>query len=145
MDWRLRVRRLLSDVWSYLAELWVAARVGWNAFFFSAADPTAVGVIRVATGLLAFWSLLVFGLDLHDYFGSAGWAEPSAIQMTQRSLAWSFWFLVPDAWLGVAWLACLGILALFTLGLFSRTTAVLSWVIVVSTDRKSTRLNSSHL
>ena len=130
------MRRLLSDVRSYLAELGTAARVGWNSFFFSAADPTALGVIRVATGLLAFWSLLVFGLDLHDYFGSAGWAEPSAIRMAQRPLAWSFWFLVPDAWLGVAWLACLGILALFTFGLFSRTTALLSWVIVVSTVRR---------
>src|SRR5262249_31569313 len=136
MDWRLRVRRLLSDVRSYLAELWAAARVGWNAFFFSAADPTAVGVIRVATGLLAFWSLLVFGLDLHDYFGSAGWGEPSAIPLAPRSLAWAVWVLVLAAWLGVAWPACLGILALFPLGLFSRTTAVLSWVIVVSTVRR---------
>jgi predicted DCC family thiol-disulfide oxidoreductase YuxK len=136
MDWRLLVRRLLSELRSYLAELGWAARAGWNAFFFTAADPTALGVIRVATGLLAFWSLFVFGLDLHDYFGSAGWAEPSAIQVSQRALTWSFWFLVPDAWLRVAWLVCLGILALFTLGWFSRATAVLSWAIVVSTVRR---------
>src|SRR5262249_60894437 len=98
MDWRLRVRRLLSDVRSYLAELWAAARVGWNAFFFSAADPTAVGVIRVATGLLAFWSLLVFGLDLHDYFGSAGWGRAAAVPKTQRSLGWAGLFPVPPSW-----------------------------------------------
>ena len=84
------------------------------------ADPTALGLIRVATGLLAFWSLLVFGLDLHDYFGSEGWAEPSAIRAAQRSLTWSFWFLVPDGGLRLAWLGCLVVLALYTLGLFSR-------------------------
>jgi predicted DCC family thiol-disulfide oxidoreductase YuxK len=43
---------------------------------------------------------------------------------------------VPDAWLRFAWLLCLAILVLFTLGLFSRLTAVLSWIIVVSTVRR---------
>ena len=94
-----------------LGELVGAIRRGWDAFFFTPADPTALGLIRVATGLLAFWSLLVLGLDLHDYFGSDGWAEPSAIRAAQRSLAWSFWFLVPDGGLRLAWLACLVVLA----------------------------------
>ena len=90
------MRRLLSETRHYLAKLVHAVREGWDAFFFTPADPTALGLIRVATGLLAMWSLLVFGLDLHDYFGSDGWAEPSAIQMGQRAAVWSFWFLVPD-------------------------------------------------
>jgi predicted DCC family thiol-disulfide oxidoreductase YuxK len=130
------VRRLLNDAWSYAAGLASAIRRGWDAFFFAPADPTALGLIRVATGLLAFWSLLVFGLDLQDYFGSDGWAEPSAIRAAQRSLVWSFWFLVPDGGLRLAWLACLAVLGLYTVGLFSRTTAVLAWVIVVSTVRR---------
>src|SRR5262245_58304086 len=122
MDRRLPMRRFLTDVWRYLRELGAAVRGGWNAFFFSPADPTALGLIRIAFGLLMFWSLLVFGLDLHDYLGSEGWAEPSAIRMAQRPLVWSFWFLVPDAWLRLTWLGCLGILVLYTLGLFSRGT-----------------------
>jgi len=130
------VRRLLNDLAIYLVELVGAARKGWNAFFFSTADPTAVGLIRVAVGLLAFWSLLVFGLDLHDYFGADGWADPGAIRMTRGPMVWSFWFLVPDGWLRLVWCGCLGILGLYTLGLFSRLTAVLSWVIVVSTVRR---------
>ncbi len=130
------MRRLLSEVRRYTAELAGGVRRGWDAFFFTPADPTALGLIRVATGLLAFWSLLVLGLDLHDYLGSDGWAEPSAVRAAQRSLAWSFWFLVPDGALLVAWLTCLAVLALFTLGLFSRSTAVLAWLIVVSTVRR---------
>jgi predicted DCC family thiol-disulfide oxidoreductase YuxK len=130
------VRRLLNDLAIYLAELVGAARKGWNAFFFSPADPTAVGLIRVAVGLLAFWSLLVFGLDLHDYFGADGWADLDAIRMTQGPMVWSFWFLVSDGWLRLVWCGCLVVLALYTLGLFSRLTAVLSWVIVVSTVRR---------
>jgi hypothetical protein len=114
----------------------MAARRGWNTFFFTPADPTPLGCLRVAVGLLAFWSLLVFGLDLHDYFGSSGWADPHLIRSMQRPLAWSFWFQVSDDWLTVAWCLCLAVLALYTMGISSRVTAVLSWVIVVSTTRR---------
>ena len=72
----------------------------------------------------------------YDYFGADGWADPGAIRMAQRSLVWSFWFLVPDGWLRLVWCGCLVVLGLYTLGLFSRLTALLSWVIVVSTVRR---------
>jgi hypothetical protein len=48
------VRRFLNDISSYLAGLTESTRRGWNLFFFSSADPTALGLIRVAVGLLAF-------------------------------------------------------------------------------------------
>ena len=108
----------------------------WSEFFFAPADPTSLGLIRFAVGLLAFWSLLVFGLDLQDYFGSTGWADPDVIRSHQGPLTWSFWFMVPDSWLRSVWCLCLAVLALFTVGLFSRVTAVLCWVIVVSTVRR---------
>jgi predicted DCC family thiol-disulfide oxidoreductase YuxK len=130
------VRRLLNEAGAYLGDLCRTTFRAWNTFFFSAADPTSVGLIRIAVGLLAFWSLLIFGLDLHDYFGSTGWADPAAIRASARPLTWSFWFLVPDGWLRLVWCLSLAALALFTLGLFSRVTAVLCWVIVVSTVRR---------
>ncbi len=133
------MRRLLSDLGNYLGSLATAARRGWNAFFFTPADPTALGLIRVAIGLLALWSLFVLGLDLPDYFGTHGWADPTLIWQTQRQrqpLAWSFWFLVPDPLLRPAWIACLLILGLYTVGLFSRITGVLAWIIIVSTVRR---------
>jgi predicted DCC family thiol-disulfide oxidoreductase YuxK len=130
------LRRLLNESAHYLGDLWTSVLRGWNSFFFSPADPTSLGLIRIAVGLLALWSLLVFGLDLHDYFGSAGWADPAAIRSLQRPLAWSFWFLVPDVWLRPVWCLCLVVLAMFSVGLFSRATAVLAWIIVVSTVRR---------
>jgi predicted DCC family thiol-disulfide oxidoreductase YuxK len=130
------LRRLLSETGRYLARLVDAVRGGWDAFFFTPADPTALGLIRIATGLLVLWSLMVFGLDLHDFFGSDGWAEPSAIRMAQRAPVWSFWFLVPDGGLRPAWIGCLIIVAMSIIGLFSRWTSVLTWVIVVSTVRR---------
>jgi len=109
---------------------------GWIRFFFTPAEPTSLGCLRVAIGLLALWSLLVFGLDLRDYFGSGGWADGELIHSLQRPMAWSFWYSVSDDWLRPVWFACLAVLALYTLGIFSRVTAVLSWVIIVSTARR---------
>ena len=134
------MRRLLNGLVAYVAELSGAAARGWDAFFFTPADPTPLGLIRVAVGLLLLWSLGVYGLDLHAFLGSEGWADPEVVRLFrgERSpWAWSFWFLVPDAALRPAWIACMAVLTLFTLGLWSRVTAVLAWAIVVSTVRRS--------
>lgn len=133
------MRRLLNDLLAYLADLRGVVPRGWDAFFFRPADPTALGLIRVAVGMLATWNLWVFGLDLHAYLGTEGWADPEWVRLAYRLEApgaWSFWFLVPDGWLRPAWLACLAVLALYTAGLWSRATAVLAWAIVVSTARR---------
>ena len=77
-------------------------------FFFKPADPTPLGLMRVAVGLLLFWSLAVFGLDLHAFFGSDGWADPAVVRalMAERSSwAWSFWLWVPDSLLWPVWVS----------------------------------------
>jgi predicted DCC family thiol-disulfide oxidoreductase YuxK len=133
------VRRLLTGPLAYLAELANAARSGWNRFLFTPSDPTSLGLIRLVCGALAAWSLIVYGLDLRAYLGSDGWADPDAVRffMTRdQPTAWSFWMLVPDSLLRPVWVACVALLACFTLGLWSRVTAVLAWVIVVSTARR---------
>ena len=133
------MRRLVTGPALYLAELARATARGWNAFWFTPADPTALGLIRVVVGLLAFWNLAVYGLDLLDFFGSGGWANPEAVALVQgfsKPYAWSFWFFVPDALLWPVWVLCLLVVALFTAGIFSRTTAILTWVVLASTVRR---------
>ena len=61
------MRRLLIGPFAYLAALARATRDGWNRFVFTPADPTALGLVRVVAGALAFWSLFVYGLDLPAY------------------------------------------------------------------------------
>jgi predicted DCC family thiol-disulfide oxidoreductase YuxK len=124
---------------AYLAGLARATARGWDAFFFTPADPTPLGLIRLAVGALLFWNVLVYGFDLHAFFGSDGWADPDALAFVQgRTMpyAWTFWTWVPDAWLRPVWFACLAVLGLYTVGLWSRVTAVLAWVIVVATVRR---------
>jgi hypothetical protein len=131
------LRRLLTDALDYLSNLSAAVCGGWSRFFFRPADPTALGLIRIAVGLLAGWSLFVIGLDLHAYLGSQGWVDAESARRAMPPFAWSFWFFVPDSMLRPVWVACLVVFGLFTAGLFSRTTAVLAWVIVVSTVRRA--------
>jgi len=134
------VRRLLSEIAAYLGDLGRSAARGWRGFFFTPADPTPLGLIRVLVGALLFWDLAVLGLDLNDYLGADGWIGPEAVRQflaEQSPRAWSFWLWVPDRWLFVAWSGGLVVTALFTLGLGSRVTAVLSWAIAISTVRRA--------
>ena len=118
------------DVKAYTIDLFRTALESWNAFFFGAADPLPLALVRVGVGLLLFWNVAVLGLDLRDFLGSDGWISPQAIQQyhgEHSAGAWSFWFWVSDRWLIPAWIACLAVTALFTLGYASRLTAVLAW------------------
>jgi len=102
------LRRLLNDLTGYPARLWDAASRGWGAFFFTPADPTALGVIRVIVGLLILWNLAVYGLALRAYFGSDGWDDLAIVRIVhaeQAPGAWSFWSLVPDGLLWAVWAA----------------------------------------
>ena len=118
------------------------ARHGRPGAIFSLAlpTPTPLGLLRVAVGALLFWDVAILGLDLKDYLGSEGWIGPEAARAylaNNSPWAWSFWFWVPDRWLWVVWAGCLVILALFTLGIWSRVTAVLAWAIAISIVRRA--------
>lgn len=130
------MRRFLIDSAAYLRALVSGFARGWSRFFFLPADPTPLGLIRAAVGLLGFWSLFVIGLDLHAYLGSQGWTDATTAYNAMPPYGWSIWFFVPDPLLRAAWLAGLGVFALMTVGLFSRTSSVLAWIIIVSTVRR---------
>jgi len=131
------MRRLLSDAAEQVLAAASTVRAGWNRFLFRPADPTALGLVRIAAGLLAFWSLLVLGLDLEAYLGTAGWQSLSVSRAMSRPFAWSIWWLVGDAWLRPMWLAGLAVSLLCALGLWSRATTVLTWIVMVSTVRRA--------
>ncbi len=63
------MRRLVTAPFRYFGELGQAIARGWNLFFFTPADPTSLGLVRLVVGLLAFWSLFVYGFDLPDFLG----------------------------------------------------------------------------
>jgi hypothetical protein len=118
-----------------------AAGRAWHRFFFTPADPTPLGVIRIAVGLLALWNFLNIGIDLHNLLGRDGWVSPEALRHFWRewktgTTVWTFWLWVPDRFLTPTWAMCMLVIVLFTLGVWSRATAVLTWVIMVSAIRR---------
>ncbi|MEQ9410604.1 MAG: HTTM domain-containing protein [Fuerstiella sp.] len=100
-------------------------------------DPFTLGMVRVLTGLMLTYNLLVWGLDLHAFFGPTGLQPLQAIsQLHQGTLAFTFLEYVPADWLTVVHFSCVTIAALFCLGFCSRITSVLAFVITVSYSQR---------
>ncbi len=108
----------------------------WDRFFFTPADPTPLGLIRIAVGLLLLWSFGWLGVDLSAWLGPKGWADPELVRALLPPTAWSFWLWLPPGLIAPVYgLGMLAILAL-TVGLGSRVAAVLVWLLVISTNRR---------
>ena len=122
------------------SELRALRRIGraWDRFFFETADPSPLGLIRIATGLLLLWSLGWLGTDLRGYLGSQGWIDQASLQQARHSdWVWSLWNFVPDRMLSLAWAGSMLVLLLFTLGVAGKVMAPLAWAIAVSTTRRN--------
>jgi Vitamin K-dependent gamma-carboxylase len=123
----------MSPVIGYLASFMVTASERWNAFWYTPADPTLLGMIRILTGLMLLYTHAVWGLALNDFLGPDGWISRDLVELVQSNqFAYSVWWLVPAEWLWPAYAAMMVILALFTVGLSTRATSLLSLLIVIS-------------
>jgi hypothetical protein len=54
----------------------------WNRFWFTPADPTLLGLIRLGAGFLAVYNLAVYTGDLQNFFGENAWVP--------RQLRWDY-------------------------------------------------------
>ncbi len=114
--------RLIRPAVHYLAGLTRHLAEGWDRFWFSPADPTLLGLIRVLTGLMLLYTHAVWGLALNDFFGAEPWLSESLVRAIQSDqYAYSFWWFVPAQWAWYVHAASLGVLALFTIGYKTRS------------------------
>ncbi len=105
----------------------------WNVFWHRPADPGVLGLIRVLTGLILIYSHGVWGLALEDFFGPYGWVSRDLARNAPGvDQAYSFWWYVPESWLWPAYLASMAVLVVFTLGLWTRVSSILAFLVVVS-------------
>lgn len=114
---------------------------GWQRFWFTPADPIGFHAIRLLTGLLLLSWLLPFAGHQDALFGLDGWFDKQAYAEAAKlpegppaPLGWSVLFLCgtnPTALTAAYWTA-IAVLALFTLGVATRITSLLTWVFVVS-------------
>lgn len=105
----------------------------WTAFWFEPADPLPLAVIRGLTGSMLAYSLFVWGLDLTAFFASDGLQPADAIRsLHQGEAIYSLLFVVSDHWLPTVHWMCFTIAVLFSLGVLTRITSVLAFMITVS-------------
>lgn len=123
---------LSREIRAYLGRISQA----WNAFWFTPRDPFALCVMRCLVGWMAFYTTFVWGLELESFVFPHGYnSEEFVLEYVRRyegPYAFSFWYYVPVDWIYPVHYMCLALTFCFMIGLFTRTTSILSLIIVIS-------------
>jgi len=123
----------LKYVGRYLVQTVQSVSADWNKFWYTPARPNLLGLIRIMSGLMLLYTHAVWGLALRDFFSSTAWLSPALVRrLHENQYVYSFWYLVPDGWIWVAYALSMVVFALFTVGLFTRVTSILSFAAAVS-------------
>lgn len=110
-----------------------------NKFWFTPRSPQMLGVIRILTGVLLLYSLAVWTLELSTFFAAEGLVPLSYRQLNEMHFAWSHldWFAGSSTMLLVVHCVGMLIVLLFTAGIQTRVTAVLTAVLAISYSNRS--------
>src|SRR5262249_4027039 len=111
----------------------------WTRFWFTPISTTGMKCLRFGSGLLFLAWLFSFAGHQVELFSLNGWLDRKALEempanLTPVPIGWSILYLAGDsvALFQALYWGSLAVLALFTLGVATRITGVLTWVIVVS-------------
>jgi hypothetical protein len=126
-----------------------AARA-WERFWFSPADPTPLGLIRICCGLITLYVHIAYSFGLLQYLGPNGWIGEKTVQYVRYQQPifapgpgwsqqpekfadgqyyWSIYFHLTDpAAIWAVHLTILVAILLFTVGFCTRVTTVLAWL-----------------
>jgi hypothetical protein len=124
---------LFSGLRHYFRELWHA----WNRFWFMPVDPATLSFIRLLAGGMIFYTHLVWSLDLTGFIGPEGYTPVSLLNALEAPIRewsqWSLFYWIKPTWL--LWMVHIFALLIFFMmfvGLFSRATSVLGFLLAVS-------------
>jgi hypothetical protein len=135
---------MIAAARSYLTEVWDA----WDHFWFAPTSPATLSAIRVLAGAMLLYTHLVWSFDLDAFFGPEGWLPRAVMherhnadndpdgpgpEVARPRWTWSHFNYIDSS--RVRWIAHLGALAVFlllTIGFFSRTMALLAFLLAVS-------------
>lgn len=123
----------------------LAGGTAWTRFWFTPTDVAGLHWLRFLAGVLFIYWLLPLGGDVDGLFGADGWFSRDAFKET-RALrrteddpgvaltTWSVLFACGEnsTMLHVVYWSAIGIFGLFALGIATRVTGVLTWVMVGS-------------
>ena len=133
----------------YFKRLTLAFGSGWNRFWYTPGDPMPLCLIRVITGLVALLFVGSFTSDLTYFFAQGGllpfelteqYPPYNAVYNPAR-LSYLTYLESPLSLQLAHWIG-IGILGLFTVGCFSRVTAVLGLIVTLSYIQRAPLLTS---
>jgi vitamin K-dependent gamma-carboxylase-like protein len=110
----------------------------WDRFWFVPTMPHTLAAMRILAGAMLFYTHFVLTFDLAAFLGANAWVNRSTAALLNTSVDGSRWalsylyFIDSPAILWTVHIAALVVLAMFTAGLFTRVTAVLSFLITLS-------------
>ena len=107
---------------------------GWNRFWFQPRDTATLGLLRLLTGSMLFYTHLVWSLSLPDFMGPQGIVTPEVLELARDShFAWSILNGIES--LSILWMihaVALVVLFLFAIGWWTRVTSILAFLVTVS-------------
>jgi hypothetical protein len=107
----------------------------WTRFWFTPVDTAGLHGLRFLAGLLfAFWLITLAGHQ-QALFSFTGWVDRDVYleaSRLQSPAGWSVLYLVNSAWLDAVYWGTIVLFVLVTLGLWTRLTGLLTWIMVVS-------------
>jgi len=111
---------------------------GWDQFWFAPTLPHTLALIRILGGAMLLYTHVVWTIDLDAFLGTRSWLTSDTAGLMNRyvdepNFAWSYLYFVDSPLL--LWtlhLAGFIVFAMLTVGLFTRVSAVLAWVITIS-------------
>jgi hypothetical protein len=111
----------------------------FNQFWFTPRNPNVLGLIRLLTGLIAFYSIAVWTLELSAFFAADGMLPAEYRAALGGWAAWSHldWFATSSTGLMVVHVVGLVIVAMFAAGFQTRVTSVLTALLVISYGNRS--------
>jgi hypothetical protein len=117
----------------FCRELSARAGEGWNQFWFAPSDPYTTSVMRILVGLVTCWWLGIWTLELEKLFGPAGWLPRDAMLQWRGGRGLSLLdYAGSSTTLWLVHAVALAAAVMFTIGLFTRITSVLTAVLLIS-------------
>ena len=133
------MQRVLRAVTNYVTGFATRVADGWNTFWYTPVDPGLLGLIRILTGLMLLYTHAVWGMALNDFFGADAWISRELVDVVltnqdrySNHFAYSLWWVIPPRLIWPAYALMMLVLALFTVGLWTRITSILSLLVVIS-------------
>ena len=113
---------------------------GWNRFWFAPLEPHTLGLLRICTGLMMAYMHAVWLWAARDFLGPDAWLDGNTVrQLHEFDFKWSYlWYIDQIHWIWAhQWMAILVSLCM-AVGLFSRVTTALSWVMMLMVCHRMT-------